>query len=1442
MWNSFKTYELSPEEAFEIMCNQLFERYVYNNHEDLIKFRVINGSGGDGGIEAYALLKEESIIAVQSKWFRNNLDDSQINQIKNSVITAVNLRPNIKTYIVCIPRNINSLKIGKGKKPIKNSEESKINTLIDTLLKSFPDLEIQWWFEHQLSLELLKPENEGIHKYWFEREIIFFNSLKEKFQLQKTNSWLRDRYVPNLNTSGLIYEQVNKQLYSKSYRQQILNSAIKTNNYVLEFELLLNPLIKYSSDKTYAVKLAKVGSYLQLIKSYIEEIKLMTISASETKLDLSYLNENIFDTINELRDELKVNEPENLQKPYYDGFILKLDLFESEILYSFYKLCEDLETVIYSLILGKAGTGKTHGLAFSVEESLNNNSPAILIRAYGADSSSWTSLLSKELSLTSWTLNEIFSALETLAVRGDVKKASFFKIGEEPNFESSKVLICVDGLEEDITNWENWYDRINEINEFSKKYPRLRFLFSARNYFYNNRKILNVNNFQEINLPREGDVLISDILNKYLKHYNITIGNISLIKGLDSLFALRLFCEEYKNSEIKESSVFETATEVLLKLKLKRLNEEFLKLVGKSNLDISPIVDSLIILSELFYEKSEVEHNKIREKIDVELLKYLDNSETERLLQFLSESGIITKFERQEGKGLLKSNKKYYSITYQSILEIVISDHISRKIIEDNLLEFPELVFKHFALPPDVNPIEFQRKYNKTPNQQLIQNVVNYVFISTEKLIGIDGFLSKGFSQKEIFEMQLEALIYAPYELSNKYIKWIDSLLMNSYSKRLIILKNLIFPLANRNDSPFNAIYFHNILFNFKDCFSRDKFWSGLDSYEESIKNESEVWDLTSVLNIYKQFSKYEKFNGIVLLYAWGLSTIDQKLRETLRVKITKWAILVPNEFLKLLELLYPCNDPQIKEDLASITLGIASKSKDKEVIKKLAEWSLKNIFEKLDFERNVIVRHGFMAVIERAYQFKLISKIELNKIKSNKNKNKKLKLLPLDLSYLKNPKEEFYPIVHDLSWYVIKYSYENFLTYNIGYKNNDVSKETNSFLNTYKLKYKNKYEIHIRSWAMSAALKYIKSLGFNRKTGNGFTQASHGSRSKIFTYEEKYTWLAVNYIKGYLTDYLPYNYDGDKFWLNDYSLITEIHNPSEDFENELENQVDEMFNPTRWIMPETLSYELPNIIDIQNEIEEIVNNQPKIDFSKWIFFEKEDFDFLKSHNIGSTLYNYTSIFNSTKTIKTSIEIQCCVMQEKYFNKFKQTIINNPNTNLLRDDLHFYAIPKTDTYSNPSDVVWMDWIEEDGAEQYFSDEITFYTTLSRVVKKNVSGEKEVFIPSRLVCKNLGIIELDNKSFLSKSNEILGKIHTIETDVFGESQEIIVVNDTALKSNLAKKKLIRFWLALVITNKNPLNESIKKIKHFQKVRKYIIWQDGKKINSSIFWEGRFSNQL
>ena len=76
-------------------------------------FHVVNGAGGDGGVESYAVLSDGKVIGLQAKWFPDSITTNQMGQIKNSINTALKMRPQITRYIVCVPRDLASL-TGKG--------------------------------------------------------------------------------------------------------------------------------------------------------------------------------------------------------------------------------------------------------------------------------------------------------------------------------------------------------------------------------------------------------------------------------------------------------------------------------------------------------------------------------------------------------------------------------------------------------------------------------------------------------------------------------------------------------------------------------------------------------------------------------------------------------------------------------------------------------------------------------------------------------------------------------------------------------------------------------------------------------------------------------------------------------------------------------------------------------------------------------------------------------------------------------------------------------------------------------------------------------------------------------------------------------------------------------------------------------------------------------
>ncbi|MUP38993.1 NACHT domain-containing protein [Labilibaculum euxinus] len=1449
-WSKFLTYSNNYQTAFETLCNQLFERYLRRNYNSkLDAFRVINGSGGDGGIEAYGKLNTDDIIAVQAKWFPTTMSDNQLSQIDKSITTALKLRPQIKEYIICIPHNVNSLKIGRGNKPIKNHEENKINQLINKFSISHSNLKLTWWFDNEILTELQQKENDGILKFWFHHEIITMDYLNNQFNIQK-KGWLNERYVPELHGQGMINKEYQKLCFSSEYKKEVLQHIFEIRKELYSCISLIRkflPLNHQKPSQNIELKKAKnnLNQYNKEFKKIEEEIKIGCNIYNHDKIEEFSLWE--------IKLELENIVPDNLQKNILPKLISTLDEIHGTFLPQFVSQIITNCNRGISLILGEPGTGKTHGLTNCVESHLNNNTPALLIQAKSTPSNNWTEILANTLEITSWRKDEILTALEAQSIINDVKYHKSNNQGSSLTSPSinSKVLICVDGLEEDIDNVNKWYERIRESEELVKQYPRIKFMFSARRYFYNNTLVPDRGIFEDIFLPREGDISVREIARKYFskEHFNIRVDSYDLINNIDSLFALRLFCEHYKGHSLNSSSKIISATADLLNLKINKINEELVSFINNQiGQTRNPILEALDAICNHFYSNSELDHEILVSSIELRVNQYLSHQQIDILIDYLVNNGILIRSERLDQTSVLKRKKYYYHITYQSIIEHIITAQLIKQISEDSLNQIPNILHRGMCKPIEFSKHDDLNPFTPPPNQRIIQDIVNYAFVNLGKLIGEDNYLTNGFEKEEIFKMQMEALRNAPQELAMQYESRVKSMFFDNYKNRFKLLKYLIEPSCYSSNSTFGSLFLHSILISFKSSFERDKIWSGLDKYEmrEFNKDESNYyiqWNLDDIFDPYGMskptLSDWDLYDQSPLLFAWGLSSINYKLRQNLRIALTGWAIKQPGEFYKLLKTVFNCNDPQIQEELALITLGLASRLKAKNQIKKLAKWSLKTIFKNLSIYRNSFVRHGFRAIVERALQYDLISEEEVNLARPKQNSQ--INLLPI-LPNTKIESDEYYPITHDLAWYVIQKSYKPFLEYPSQSDNNIKDCdciEAQKLLNNYRQTFE-KDNLYAHEWALSVAITYIKSLGFNRTTGNGYTQASHGSKSSIFTYEEKYTWLAVHYLQGYLSDYIPIkNHTDERQFLSHYTQITDIPNPADSIRG-----LDQIFKDYKakknWIIKEPLTDEIDSSIPIADSITKNINEEPNIDIINWISFESKDFN-RKDNKTWLSLYNYTSLLDSKQTCYSSFLTKACFLNSEELNCLIQNIKNDVITNL--DGLN--CTPDTSTYSSPSDIIWMSWIKELNAySEFYQENILekseLFHSLTEITQELFDEEKTIMLPSKKVRDLLGIVDYKNHEFKDLTKNTIAFNYEISEGSFRDKQNLLLIDKEKLMNALQEQNLTIVWFVQLFKRINVHNKDLPRVDKRQKTRKYFCWLDGDKLKNLKFWDETYSN--
>ena len=221
-WTILQTYNESPERAFETLCNQLFENWSKREYKDfLISFCVVNGSGGDGGVESYSTLIDGKIVGLQAKWFPYSLSDNQIQQIKNSIETAIKIRPQIARYIVCIPRDLAS-DTGRS----TNTETKRWESLLESIKLKYPNLSVELWNETRIVKELQEDSSAGIKKFWFENSEISEEIFSFAFSKSKA-SWLKTKYVPDLNVYGDIDDRIVSFLGDIGQRRELAESSLK---------------------------------------------------------------------------------------------------------------------------------------------------------------------------------------------------------------------------------------------------------------------------------------------------------------------------------------------------------------------------------------------------------------------------------------------------------------------------------------------------------------------------------------------------------------------------------------------------------------------------------------------------------------------------------------------------------------------------------------------------------------------------------------------------------------------------------------------------------------------------------------------------------------------------------------------------------------------------------------------------------------------------------------------------------------------------------------------------------------------------------------------------------------------------------------------------------------------------------------------------------------
>jgi hypothetical protein len=1548
-WAAFQQHGEAPTKAFEAFSNQLFENWCKREYGEKIKyFTVVNGAGGDGGVEAYALLIDNTYVGVQSKWFLQALQSSEINQIRGSVRTAKAVRPLLEKYIVCIPRDLAD-KTAKT----RNSEADRWNGFLADMQNEFPDLEIELWNESKLRDELQKDETGGIRRYWFDKEEISLESLKMQFEKSKAG-WLRQRYIASLHGQGRIRQESKILLGDFEYRKQLL-VLLKSN--LLEAESLESEITfgisLFREQQTLETELHHCLKYLHQLKSNLSILIEYCKFDAYPKPLLIYNRPN-FDLCLELVEKLPIQSRLSVNRSDLKKAIQKL--IDQEI----QQCILDVHNALFRkhiIFLGDPGTGKTHGLADIVKRYVEiEERPAFIIQARQYDSSMlWRNILVDVLGLSEhWSEGEIWQALEALAYRCDIRQLPNTASDEEQvNLTRTKILICIDGLDESIP-WDHWIERINELKIIIEKFDRIRFCVASRPYVFSNTGM----QMPIVWLPSEGDLRVSELYQQYINYYNIKFENeedFAWLKwSIKTPLALRLFCEQYRNKLLARTEHVATTISHLLSEKIHHVDLEINKRFGQLWSEKEYVVlRSLINISKQALQDRQIERKKLSQIImSSQESTILDQKTTLKLIEYLLEYGLLYENIKQANNPL-HPPEFVYEIAVQPLMDFLLAVQISEDILQNGQKEMP-------------NTLKYRKGAQQMTAIILLQD--------HDILIGQDGLWTSPSPAHDLLDIQLFALSNVTPEKTAPFAEQTNRLLRKSMPLSRKIINELIAKVARIGGHPLGPLLVHENLMSCKTVGERDLFWS-LPEYVPV--NSQKSWEGSGVcISSSEQFEllSSDKHNGLPLLYAWQLTVVDNSIRNECRRRITRWGIENPIEFIKLIELTYATNDPQMREDLLSCAFGVAScLTEEHPALKTLAEWMLEEVFEpeKIAVTLNAIIRSAARAVVERAYMFGFVTQEKVDKARPPyPTANFQLELD----SYATRDYKEGYglgsgPIHGDLAQYVIDKGFSdffkpdyrsypiavnkaqfnwsevpedllrNYLQHNTDQKETRIVREVLHKIEQKKEKQKQdaeKLKEMLSSWstqflkempsensreeaevglnelfsedvykiedilkeseqeeetderfsteikvflerhaklvklstltpkqfAIGFAMKFLHKMGWNEEQFYGkpnggkegeilgvdiailrqYWPATHGSQSKIMQFSEKYVWCAIHDMLGYLADRLPffYNPDGNnrKEMLLDYSLIVDIPNPVQEL---VEHSIEEIRQRTGWFLPSELS---PTLTDCQNDspetVEKWIRTAPLPEIKCWVESGLSEMTAVGEDLTGEwvSLYNFTSL-TEPKTMSDSVLwINSFIITDGDFEYFQKDCENRSDHLLdffkeMPGSMH--SSPKTNTYTNPSALSWMQWVEDDYEKlkvyTLYGKEIKQYIInkcLSQVIYSSVEEQEFTFnLPSKFMRSLLDISSGDGWRFWDKEKN-LNAFFAIAGTPYRNSQTLLYVNKDKLKLKLEQLGYRMFWAIRL------MREPSIKIKdkydnfHFQKDLIWLAYKDQEKL--------------
>ncbi|TKC99888.1 hypothetical protein [Polyangium fumosum] len=1128
-WERFDTHGEDKRETFEAFVCQLFEQLCRREYgRDLLQVRLVNGDGGDGGVEAYALVRkagasEPDVVGVQAKWFPNSLTDTQVKQIDKSFQAARQNHPRLVRYLVALPR-----KLGDKRRGTRRSERDRWDAWVAEAKRRASGTRVELWDGGRLERELAEPENEGIHAYWFRGSVFTWADLDQHFRRAK-DGWLRLRYLPHLHTRMELERDLDLRMGSAVARQVLLVNLGGALDDLRQTQLLVAHLPRYPGWRQRGDALEELRASLAALDGLENAGRTLALAVRQGQPILSDWPVDLERTYRALQTLQRALQDLDQKRYSPTQYILKqlsrsLERSTADRLREFWNEWQQARRFV--AYVGPPGTGKTHGLTHAVEHHMKAGRPALLLR--GRDCTiekGLAEILRDALDRPNASLREILAAMQATAIRADVRRAHAATASSsegELEREPTCFLLAIDGIEE-TGHHRRWAEVLRDLATDLPEHPRLRVAVTLRST--SAEAILGQvrrDRYARVDL-RAHEQEVGQLLETYCHFYHLPLPDRRLRWALREPLSVRLYCDLKREDPAWGADRRSLSLPRLLAEKLD-LAEDAIRDTCGFGPHQAPLRAALQVITKATLARGRIPYEEAVQLASA-ALPSMDSKMWSSVLDQAASHGLLLIEDFRHDP--LAPTCTYVEPAYDPL-----TDHFVARAVCAGLES--SLTNPHRAVPRGISALLRRRPDAATQAA---------ILLADEGVSLIEsGVFQDVFSTEEVERLELRAIAAINEVSAQRYRPWVLERLTASMPSCRRVLKELTIPVARDPEHPFGPRFIHEALLPFLPA-RRDLFWSGPSALPGDTEQPWEGFGDEALEDL--DLRPDDPADGPPLLLGWSLTSLDNRFRRRARAKLANWGSRDICALVRWLDLVNASNDPQMIEDVAMIAYGATILAKTDPNIEQVVNWVDVHWLARTDVPQQVdlIVLHAARGIVERArimgQSIASTSLVRAQHIYGN---------IPCEIrmdeqaARLADDHDGISPIIGDLAWYTVPRAIDAFFrNRHVGPGGHDASEmvpNATHLLAAHATR-AGLPNLSPQRFAFGVLAAYLQAQGIETQRNDDerrsagvsdidrailqrYRSATHGARSAVSTTLEKYVWTGCYALQALLAAHVP--------------------------------------------------------------------------------------------------------------------------------------------------------------------------------------------------------------------------------------------------------------------------------------------------------------------------------